>query len=111
MAGAIYFTVADTRNGYWHVQLDDKSQKYTTFNTPWGKYCFKRLAFGLTCADDAFQQRLDQVLSGLKRVTGITDDILVWGNTIAEHDNHFDNCYRDARMLASDSTTTNSSTN
>ena len=86
MAGAKYFTVADTKNGYWHVQLDDKSQKYTTFNTPWGKYCFKRLAFGLTCAGNAFQQRLDQVLSGLKRVTGIADDILVWGNTIAEHD-------------------------
>ena len=86
MAGAKYFTVADTKNGYWHVQLDDKSQKYTTFNTLWGKYCFKRLALGLTCAGDALQQRLDQVLSGLKRVTGIADDILVWDNTIAEHD-------------------------
>ena len=26
------------------------------------------------------------MLSGLKRVTGIDDDIFVWGNTIAEHD-------------------------
>ena len=64
MAGAKYFPVVDTKNGYWQVQLDEKSQKYTIF---------KRLAFGLTCAGDAFQQRLDQVLSGLKRVTGIAD--------------------------------------
>ena len=82
MAGAKYFTVADTKNGR--------------------KHCYKRLAFGLTCAGDEFQQRIDQVLSGIKRVTGVADDILVWGNTIAEHN---------ARMLASDSTVTNSSTN
>ena len=68
------------------MQLDYEFQKYTTFNTPLGNYCFKRLAFGLTCAGDAFKQRLDQVLSGLKRVTGIADDILIWGNTFAEHD-------------------------
>ena len=62
------------------------SSKYTIFNTLWGKYFFKRVDFGLTCAGDAPQQRLDQVLSDLKRVTGISDDILEWGNTIAEHD-------------------------
>ena len=113
MSGAKYFTVADTKNGYWHVQLDDKSQKYTTFNSPWGKYCFKRLAFGLTCAGDAFLHRLEQVLDGLKRVTGIADDILVWGNTIVEHDTSLRQLLQrcNARMLTSDSNATNSSTN
>ena len=62
------------------------SQEYTIFNTPCGKYGFKRFDFGLTCTGDAFQQRLDQVISGLKRVTDIADYILVWGNIIAEHD-------------------------
>ena len=86
MSGAKFFTVADTKNGYWHISLDEESKLLTTFNTPWGKYCFERLAFGLTCAGDAFQQQLDQALSGLKGVTGIADDILIWGHTEKDHD-------------------------
>ena len=86
MSGAKFFTVADTKNGYWHISFDEESKLLTTFNTPWGKYCFERLAFGLTCAGDAFQQQLDQALSGLKGVTGIADDILIWGHTEKDHD-------------------------
>ena len=86
MSGAKFFTVADTKNGYWHISLDEESKLLTTFNTPWGKCCFEKLAFGLTCAGDAFQQQLDQALSGLKGVTGIADDILIWGHTEKDHD-------------------------
>ena len=81
-----YFTVVDTKNGYWHISLSEENQFFTTFNTPWGKYCFKRLPFGLTCSGDAFQQQLDQVLSGISGVTGISDDILIWGDTAEQHD-------------------------
>ena len=74
------------KNGYWHISLSEESQLFTTFNTPWGKYCFKRLPFGLTCSGNAFQQQLDQVLSGISGVTGISDDILIWGDTAEQHD-------------------------
>ena len=86
MTNAKYFTVVDTKNGYWHISLSEESQLFTTFNTAWGKYCFKRLPFGLTCSGDAFQQQLDQVLSGISGVTGISDDILIWGDTAEQHD-------------------------
>ena len=36
----------DTK-GYWHVELDGDSRKLTTFNTPFGRYMFNRLLFGL----------------------------------------------------------------
>ena len=75
-----------TKNGYWHISLSEENQLFTTFNIPLGKYCFKRLPFGLTCSGDAFQQQLDQVLSGISGVTGISDDTLIWGDTAEKHD-------------------------
>ena len=83
MTNAKYFTVVDTQHGYWHISLSEENPLFTTFNTPCGKYCFKRLPFGLTCSRDAFQQQLDQVLSG---ISGISDDILIWGDTAEQQD-------------------------
>ena len=37
------FTKVDARNGYWHVVLDEESAKLTTFDTPFGRYYWKRL--------------------------------------------------------------------
>ena len=35
---ARYFTHLDAKNGFWHVQLDEDSSFFTTFETPFGKY-------------------------------------------------------------------------
>ncbi|CAB4039009.1 Hypothetical predicted protein [Paramuricea clavata] len=40
---ATFFTVVDTRKGYWHVPLDTESSYLTTFSTPFGRYRFNRL--------------------------------------------------------------------
>jgi len=32
------FAVADVKNGFWHVPLDDESSKLTTFATSWGRF-------------------------------------------------------------------------
>ena len=55
-----YFTV------YWMVELDSESSLLTTFNTPWGKYKWLRLPFGLKVSSDDFQERLNSVLQGVK---------------------------------------------
>ena len=34
--GKEYFSVADTRKGYWQVELDEESSLLCTFNTPFG---------------------------------------------------------------------------
>jgi hypothetical protein len=31
---AHYFSIVDTRNGYWNIKLDQESSLYTNFNTP-----------------------------------------------------------------------------
>ena len=74
------------------------SSLLTTFNTPWGKYRWLRLPFGLKIASDVFQERLDRVLRLLEGVHGIADDILTHGETEVQHDGRLLTLLETARM-------------
>jgi hypothetical protein len=84
--GAQYFSIVDARSGYWNIKLDYQSSLYTTFNSPHGRYRFLRLPFGLICAQDIFQKKVDEAFGDLPGVTGIADDIVISGKTRDEHD-------------------------
>ena len=51
----------------------------TTFNTPYGRYHWLRLPFGLSISPEIFQKRVIQTLEGLDGVLNIADDILIYG--------------------------------
>ena len=86
MAGAKVFSKLDAKAGYWSVHLEEDSQLLTTFRTPFGRYCWRRLPFGLKISQDIFQARMDEILEGLPGVIGIADDVVVFGSTVKEHD-------------------------
>ena len=96
--GKKYFSVVDTKKGYWHVELDDESSLLTTFNTPFGRFRFLRMPFGLWMSQDVFQPKLDECYAGIDNVTGIADDIIVSGKTIEEHDQAFKEMLDATRM-------------
>ena len=79
--GARVFTVLDATSGYLQVILDEKSSLLTTCNTPFGRYRFTRLPFGVNSAQDVFQKDID-----LTCVAAIVDDILVYGKNQEDHD-------------------------
>ena len=56
LAKSKYKTLKDATSGYWHIVLDLASSLLTTFNTPWGKFRWLRLPFGLKIASDVFQE-------------------------------------------------------
>ena len=86
--GANCFSILDARSGYWNIRLDQESSLYTTFNSPFGRYRFLRLPFGLICAQDVFQRKVDETFGDLVGVTGIADDIVVYGynSDFSDHD-------------------------
>jgi transposase InsO family protein len=92
LQNAKVFTVADLKSGYWHVSLDDESSYLTTFNTPYGRFRWLRLPFGLSVSSEIFQRRLHQALDGLDGVMCVADDIIVIGSgtdhgtATAQHD-------------------------
>ena len=81
-----YYTLNDPTSGFWHVPLDLPGSLPTTFNTPWVKFRWLRLPFGLKVSSDVFQERLDKVIRLLPGVIGIADDILTHGRLEIEHD-------------------------
>ena len=98
LAKSKYKTLKDATSGYWHIILDLASSLLTMFNTPWGKYRWLRLPFGLKIASDVFQERLDRVLRLLEGVHGIEDDILTHGETEVQHDGRLLTLLETARM-------------
>ena len=98
LAGLVIFSKLDARHGYWSVQLDDESKRLTTFNSPFGRYCFRRLPFGLNLSQDVFQERMDCILEKCPGTISIADDVGVFGKTEAEHDKHLHNLMRVARQ-------------
>ncbi|XP_058828067.1 uncharacterized protein K02A2.6-like [Topomyia yanbarensis] len=73
------FSTADARKGFWHVVLDERSSRLTTFWTPFGRYRWTRLPFGIAPAPDIFQMKLLEVIEGLHGVECIADDLLIYG--------------------------------
>ena len=81
-----YMSKLDANSGYWQMPLDEESQIKATFITPFGRYCPTRGPFGMSSMQEIFNKKMDFVISGLKGVVKSTDDFLVFGSTLQEHD-------------------------
>ena len=99
LAGAKYFTKVDLSSAFWHLELDEESSVLTTFSTPYGRFRWLRLPFGLKVSSEIFQKRLKQAIDDLPGVKCVADDILIFGSTAYEHNNNLENflsrCERD----------------
>ena len=90
LAGAKFFSRLDANSGFWQIKLSERSRPLTTFITPWGRYCFNVLPFGISSGSEKFQKCMSQILEGLDGVECNIDDILVYGTTHKEHDQRLD---------------------
>ena len=94
LAQAKVFSTVDLKAGYWHCVLDEESSLLTTFSTPYGRYQWLRLPFGLSVSSEIFQKRENRALEGLEGILDITDDILIYGvgkdlkEATEDHDRH-----------------------
>lgn len=86
LARSKVFSKLDANSGFYQIVLAPESRHLTTFLTPFGRYRFKRLPFGITSAPEVFQKRMEVILKGIKNIVILLDDILVFGATSEEHD-------------------------
>ncbi len=95
--GATVFSKLDARHGYWSIVLDEQSSLLTTFNSPFGRYKFNRLPFGLKVSQDLFQEKMDVIISQCPGAIGIADDIVVYGKDAEDHEKNLQNLMEKAR--------------
>lgn len=86
LAGAEWFSLLDLKSGFWHMVLDKQSSDLTTFLTPFGRYKFNRVPFGLNCAPELFQRKMVQIFGDIPGVTNYFDDLCIHAKTEKEHD-------------------------
>ena len=79
LSTAKLFSTLDLKDGFYQIGLDKESSLKTTFWTPFGRYKYLRLPFGINSAPEEFERKLHEKLDGLSGVIVLRDDILVVG--------------------------------
>lgn len=81
-----FFTVLDLKQGFWQLSLDKKSSELTTFMTPFGRYRWNRVPFGISSAPEMFMKKMVAIFGNISNVEVYFDDIFITGSTKKEHD-------------------------
>ena len=66
------------------MKMDEKSQKLCTFNTPFVRYSFKRLPFGIKSAQEVYQRTISELVENIDGCEAIINDIC--GENLKQHD-------------------------
>ena len=83
--GAKYFSTLDLWAGYDHVPLDKSSIPKTAFNSPFSKYEYVKVPFGLGHAPAYFQELMTGMLKDFDFAIAYLDDIIIFNRMAEEH--------------------------
>ena len=62
ISGTKYFAKLDMSNVYWQIRIDEESSKLLNFITPFGRFKFKRLPFGIHSSSGICQEAIARVI-------------------------------------------------
>ena len=74
------------QTGYWHQKLTAESSFLCTFNSPFGRFRFKKMPFGISCAGDVAQKMVEKHFGDMSGALPVFDDIIIGGKSAEEHD-------------------------
>lgn len=95
LSGAKFFSHLDASKAFLMVVLDERSSKLCTFATPFGRFRFLRMPFGLCSASEVFHNAMYKIFC-MDGVELFIDDLLIFGKTKEEHDKRLDAVLRRA---------------
>ncbi len=84
------FTLIDLQAAFWQVGVDEDSARLLTFATPWGRFQYNRLPFGISIAPEIFHKAVADLLQGIPGVVVYVDDIFIHAENDEQHDERFE---------------------
>ncbi len=87
LSGVKYYAHLDLRSGFWQVEVEEDSRKYTAFTTKSGLFEWVRMPFGVKNAPVIFQRIMETVLElplRKKQCLVYADDVVLLGRTLRE---------------------------
>ena len=76
--GVKYFSSLDLQAGYHNIPLDEASISKTAFTSPFGKYKYIKIPFGLVQAPAYFQEFMTGILKDFNFAIVYLDDIIIF---------------------------------
>lgn len=86
MTNAKVFSTLDCSQSFWQLPIHEEDRKYTCFITPFGRFVFNRLPYGLNSSTEIFQRKLKELLTDISGVFVDIDDMLIYAENDAKHD-------------------------
>ena len=86
--GTTYFSTLDLCARYHHIPLDKPSIPKTTFNSPFGKFKYIKVPFGLAQAPAYFQELMTGILKDFPFAIAYLDNTIIFSKTPQEHLSH-----------------------
>ena len=62
------FSKLDANSGFWQIPLDEESWEVTNFLTPWGRYFYKKLPFGMKSAPEIVCKEITKIIGDCKGI-------------------------------------------
>ena len=84
MSGSKWYSKLDASNAYWQMKVDEESSSLLTFNTPYGRYRFLRMPYGIHSASELCQTQISRIIENIPGTSNSQDDIIIWASTKAE---------------------------
>ena len=85
-----YASAIDLSMGYYHIPVDEATQKLTTTTIGDRQFSYQRLAMGISCAPDIFQSIMTNIFADLDYVHIYIDNILILQEWDEPDDVHFE---------------------
>nr|AEE39270.1 polyprotein [Gooseberry vein banding associated virus] len=89
VGNAKIYSKFDLKAGFHQVLMEESSIPWTAFITPVGFYEWLVMPFGIANAPAVFQRKMDNCFHKLREFVAVyIDDILVFSNSLQEHESH-----------------------